>query len=141
MKTRPNQLKFSKQQKGKSFNRILSKVRLLKNLSFGYYGLQILTPIRISSIQLERVYMVVNKLIKRSGRFQLLVFPHTPLTKKPTAIRMGKGKGAVDSWIAKVAAGTVVCSILTRYSSLAVRALYKASTKIACKTRIIKRIK
>jgi large subunit ribosomal protein L16 len=91
----PATSKYKKQQKGKAFNRIKSNLDLYQ-LKFGTVGLKTTSFGRLDSKQLNSFKKSVVKIIKKRGKFILNVFPQTPITKKPLAIRMGKGKGFVD---------------------------------------------
>ena len=133
MSLTPKKQKYKKQQKGRAFNKI-GPVFTLNSLSFGSYGLKTLESGRISSKQLESLYQCLNKIIKKTGRVVLTVFPHTPISKKPIEVRMGKGKGNVDSWVAKIKAGRVICEIITNSKELAIKALHQAQLKLPIKT-------
>ena len=91
----PANSKYKKQQKGKAFNKIKSNVSLCR-LKFGTIGLRSTSFGRLDSKQLNSFKKSITKIIKKRGKFILNIFPQTPITKKPLAIRMGKGKGFVD---------------------------------------------
>lgn len=128
--------KFKKYQKGKSFNRI--KI-FRSSLKYGQIGLRLLEPFRITSKQLITLYNFLRKRMKKKGRVILTVFPQTPITKKPTEVRMGKGKGSVAFWIAKICAGTIICEISTFNISLAIKILKRTRFKLPVKTSIFLR--
>ena len=132
----PRQQKFKKQQKGKSFNRINGTILGLNNLKFGTLGLKVIEPIRLNSKQLETIYQSINKIIKKNGRVIIKYFPQTPITKKPIEVRMGKGKGNVDFWVAKIKSGSILCEIETSFKTLALKALTQAKIKLPVKTKI-----
>ncbi len=132
----PKQQKYKKQQKGKSINRI-GKSFSLNFLHFGTFILKSLELGRLSSKELEALFQTLNKFIKKTGRVLLKVFPHTPLCKKPVEVRMGKGKGNVSSWVAKIKPGTIICEVITINSSIALKALTQAKQKLSLKTKII----
>lgn len=132
----PRKQKFKKQYKGKSFNKIHS-VFELNTLQFGSYGLKSITTGRLTSKQIEAMVNSINKIIKKTGRLVLKVFPHTPVSKKPIEVRMGKGKGNVDHFIAKVKAGVLLCEIETTSKALALKALALAQIRLPLKTKII----
>ena len=136
MKLFPKKTKYKKEQKGKSFNRI-SKVQTLDHLKFGSFGLKALTPGRLTSKQLLTIYNGLNKVIKKNGRIIMRVFPHTPVTSKPIEVRMGKGKGYVNFWIAKIFSGTLLCEVEANSSALALKALKQIQIKIPLKTKIL----
>ena len=130
----PKKFKFKKQQKGKSFKKIFSTPKIynkhcieLKSLSFG----------KLSSNQLKALKQSVNKIIKKRGRIIFKVFPQTPITKKPTEVRMGKGKGSFSHWIAKIKPGTTLCFIESEFSLLAFKALNYAKIRLPIRTKIL----
>jgi len=132
----PKKSKFKKQQKGRAFNKIYKNVDY-DQLNLGSVGLKALDFGRITSKQLESTRQSINKIIKKSGRVIVNIYPDTPISKKPVEIRMGKGKGNVDHWIFKVQPGCVICEIETQFKSLALKALETAQTRFPVKTRIV----
>jgi len=132
----PKKIKYNKSQKGRSPNKI-SKVYNLNPLKFGSVGLSVLESGRISSTQLSALRQTLNKHIKKNGRIFLNIFPHTPITKKPVKVRMGKGKGNVDHYIFKVKPGTIICEIECKSLDLAKRAIMQGMTKVPLATKII----
>lgn len=131
----PRQTKYKKQQKGRNTN-IITKVSDLNKLHFGFVGLKSKSSGRLTSKQLESVRQSINKIIKKSGRLVITVFPNTPITKKPIEVRMGKGKGSVNSWVAKVKSGVTICEIEISKISLALKALRLAQFRLPIKTKI-----
>jgi large subunit ribosomal protein L16 len=136
MTLRPRQQKFKKQQKGKSFNKI-STILTLNNLPLGSLGLKTMNAGRLNAQQIQTMVKSITKIIKKTGRLILKVFPHTPISKKPIEVRMGKGKGTVDHFIAKVKAGCILCEIETTSKGLALRALQLAQIRLPLKTKIL----
>jgi large subunit ribosomal protein L16 len=133
----PIKFKHKKLQKGKSFNKIKGKA-LLKQ---GQIGLKALVACRLTSNQLITLYGILKKKMKKKGRVFLRIFPQSPVTTKPIEVRMGKGKGNVSFWAAKISPGTIICEISTPFLYLASKILYKISSKISVKTKIfIRRI-
>jgi large subunit ribosomal protein L16 len=132
----PKKQKYKKLQKGKSFNKIKPQNN---HLVYGQIGLKVLTSSRVKSKQLVAIYNNIKKKIKKRGKVILTVFPQTPVTKKPTEIRMGKGKGGVSFWASKISAGSVICEISTFYTALAINILKKIRFKISPKTKLIYR--
>lgn len=129
----PKNFKFRKQQKGKFFNKIFSgcfkqqtNCLKLKTLGFG----------RLTSNQLKSLKQTINKIIKKRGRVVFKIFPQTPITKKPTEVRMGKGKGAFSHWVAKVQPGTTICYIESEFVLLTRKALEYAKIRLPIKTKI-----
>lgn len=131
----PRKPKFQKQQKGKKFNKI-NKLLTLKFCKKGSFYLKVMESGRLSSKQLETLYNSLNKYLKKAGKIFLKVFPHTPLTEKPIEVRMGKGKGSVSYWIAKIKAGSIICEIVSSFPALAIKALVYAQHKLPLKTKI-----
>jgi len=130
----PKKQKYKKLQKGRSFNKVKPQNN---HLIYGQIGLKVLNSVRIKSKQLIAVYNNIKKKIKKKGKVVLTTFPQTPVTKKPTEIRMGKGKGSVNYWASKISAGSVICEISTFYTALAVKILKKIRFKISPKTKLI----
>lgn len=132
----PKKSKFKKQQKGKAFNRVISPI-VLNNLQTGSIGLRAIEFGRLTSKQVEAIYKIINKTIKKTGRLVLKVFPQTPISKKPIEIRMGKGKGSVDHWVCKIKSGSLICELEVNSSLTAIKALRLAQLRIPFKTKII----
>jgi large subunit ribosomal protein L16 len=132
----PKQQKFQKQQKGRSFKKINSFFNL-DSLKFGSIALISLEFGKISSKQLNAVYQSINKIIKKNGRIVMRTFAHTPVSKKPVEVRMGKGKGSVDSWVSKIKVGSIICEIESSNKSLALLALKSAQYRLSIQTKII----
>jgi|TARA_A100001035_G_scaffold14739_1_gene10165 large subunit ribosomal protein L16 len=133
----PRNFKYRKQQKGKSINRISVKSKNTKNLIFGEIGLKSIESGRLTAKQMQSVRQVINKKIKKIGRLKINVFPHTPVSKKPVEVRMGKGKGNVDHHIFKVKAGMIIYEIETKFASISIKALKLAQRRLPFKTKII----
>ena len=133
----PRNFKYRKQQKGKSINRISVKSKNTKQLIFGEIGLKSIEPGRLTAKQMQSVRQVINKKIKKLGRLKINVFPHTPISKKPVEVRMGKGKGNVDRHVFKVRPGIILYEIETTFISIASRALELAQRRLPFKTKII----
>ena len=131
----PRNTNYAKQQKGKLFNKI-NKLLDLKILKKGSFYLKTVESGRLNSKQLETLFKTLTKYIKKSGKVLLKIFPQTPLTKKPIEVRMGKGKGNISHWIAKIKAGTIICEIISIFSSIALKALLYAKHKLPLKTKI-----
>lgn len=107
MLLRPNRTKYSKSQKGR-LSRIVSCFRPLKN---GRFGLIAQESVLLTAHQIESTRQVINRYLKRKGKIWINVFPDLPLTSKPTEVRMGKGKGAVKSWVCRVKKGKVLFEV------------------------------
>ena len=100
----PKRTKFRKQMTGK--NRGLAQVG--NSVSFGEYGLKAIGRGRITARQIEAARRAMTRYVKRGGKIWIRVFPDVPVTKKPLEVRMGKGKGNVEYWIAKIQPGRVL---------------------------------
>lgn len=106
-------------------------------LSFGTYGLKATEPERITARQIEAARRAMTRHMKRQGRVWIRIFPDLPVTSKPTEVRMGKGKGSVDFWAAKVKPGRVMFEIDGVTATVAREALRLAAMKLPIKTRIV----
>ncbi len=100
----PKKTKFRKAQKG----RTRGLAHRGSNVSFGDFGLQVLEPGRLSARQIEAARMSIQRHCKRAGKLWIRVFPDVPVTKKPLEVRMGKGKGSPEEWVARVRPGRVI---------------------------------
>ena len=101
----PKKVKHRKQHRGKVKDQVASRGT---TLAFGDYGLQALEPGRISNRQIEAARIAITRYIKRGGKVWIRIFPDKPLTKKPAEVRMGKGKGSPEEWVALVKPGRVL---------------------------------
>ena len=131
----PKRTKFRKAQKGR--NRGLAHRG--SQIAFGDFGLKTLQPGWLTSRQIEASRIAVTRHMKRQGKVWIRVFPDKPVTKRPAETRMGKGKGAVDTWVAKIHPGRVLYEIDGVPEVVAYEALRLAAYKISIKTKIIKR--
>jgi large subunit ribosomal protein L16 len=131
----PKRVKRRKVQKGS--RRGLSKAG--NEISFGAYGLQALDRGWITNIQLEACRVAVNRTFKRKGKVWIRIFPDKPITKKPLEVRMGKGKGNVENWVAVVRPGRMIFEVDGVTERLAKQALRLAATKLPIKTRFVAR--
>ncbi|MDA9818407.1 50S ribosomal protein L16, partial [Flavobacteriaceae bacterium] len=105
----PKKTKYRKSQKGGK--KISGKSVQGSSLSFGSFGLKSIENARINGRQIESARKVLTRSMKRSGKLWIRVFPHTPITKKPAEVRMGKGKGSIEDYIFKIKAGRVIFEI------------------------------
>jgi large subunit ribosomal protein L16 len=133
----PRNFKYKKQQKGKSFKIILGRRPCLTALNFGSIGLKALSSGRLTAQQINAVRQCINKRIKKLGRLKVNIFPHTPISKKPIEVRMGKGKGNVDHWVFNVKPGFILYEIETTFQSIALKALQSGQIRLPIKTKII----
>lgn len=132
----PKRTKFKKQQKGKLFNKIKTRITNIYTKR-NQVVLKAITSGRIYSKQLVATRQTINKVIKKYGKLNVCVFADTPITKKPTEIRMGKGKGAVDSWVCKVKSGSILFKIDASLKILAIKAFKLIQNKLPIRTKII----
>ena len=131
----PARTKFRKAHKG----RIHGNASRCDKLNFGAYGLKALQPERITSNQIEAARVALTRHMKRTGKVWTRVFPNIPVSKKPTEVRMGKGKGAPEFWVCRVKPGRILFEVDGVNEIIAREALYKASAKLPIKTKFIKR--
>ena len=132
----PSRTKYRKQFKG----RIHGLATSGNQLAFGQYGLKALEPDRVTARQIEAARRAMTNHMKRAGRVWVNVFPDVPISKKPTEVRMGKGKGAVDYWAARVKPGRIMFEIDGVNEEIAREALRLGAAKLSVKTRFMKRI-
>jgi large subunit ribosomal protein L16 len=131
----PAKTKYRKSQKGGK--KILGVSSVGCSLKFGSFGLKALEPSKLNSKQIESARKVITRYMKRAGKLWIMVFPHTPITKKPAEVRMGSGKGNVEYYVAKIKPGRVVFEIDGIDRESAENALLKASSKLPFKSKII----
>ena len=131
----PKRTKFRKQFKGK----IRGEAKGGSDLNFGTYGLKAIQPERITARQIEAARRAMTRHMKRQGRVWIRIFPDVPVTSKPVEVRMGKGKGSVDYWAARVKPGRVMFELDGVTDAIAREALRLAAMKLPIKTRIVQR--
>ena len=132
----PKRTRFRKQFKG----RIHGKATSAAELTFGSYGLRALEPERVTARQIEAARRAITREMKRSGRVWIRVFPDVPVSKKPTEVRMGKGKGTPEFWAARVKPGRIMFEIDGVPETLAREALRLGAAKLPVRTRFVQRI-
>jgi len=132
----PKRTKFRKQFKG----RIRGNAKGGTELNFGAFGLKALEPERVTARQIEAARRAITRHMKRAGRVWIRIFPDVPVTAKPTEVRMGKGKGSVEYWAARVAPGRVMFELDGVSEDIAREALRLGAAKLPVKTRFIQRI-
>ena len=108
-------------------------------MNFGTFGLKATEPERVTARQIEAARRAITRHMKRQGRVWIRIFPDVPVTSKPTEVRMGKGKGSVDYWAAKVKPGRVMFEIDGVVESVAREALRLGAMKLPVTTRVIVR--
>jgi large subunit ribosomal protein L16 len=131
----PKKTKYRKQQKG----RIRGKAQAATQLNFGDFGLQALEGGRISNRQIEAARIAMTRFIKRTGRIWIRIYPDKPFTKKPAETRMGKGKGAVEGWVAAVKMGRILYEMEGVSEDSAREAFRLAAHKLPIATRFVAR--
>ena len=131
----PKRTKFRKQQRGS-----LAGVAQSNNkVDFGDFGLQATTRGLIRNNQIEAARVAINRHLNRKGQVWIRIFPDFPVTRKPLEVRMGKGKGNVDHWSAKVRPGRVLFEVKGCSENMAREALCRAAAKLSVRTKFITR--
>ncbi len=131
----PKRTKYRKQQKG----RVRGKATRGNKVTDGEFGLQAMEIGLITSNQIEAARVAMTRYIKRGGKVWIKIFPDKPMTSKPIGTRMGKGKGAVEYWVAAVKPGRVMFEIAGVPEELAKEALRLAGNKLSVKCKFVKR--
>jgi large subunit ribosomal protein L16 len=131
----PKKVKYRKSQKG----RMKGAAYRGCNLNFGEFGLQAVDCGRISSKQIEAARIAMTRHVKRGGKIWIRLFPDKPYTKKPAEVRMGKGKGAPEGWVAVIKPGRVLYEMTGVSREMAKEALRLAAHKLPIKTRFVER--
>lgn len=132
----PKRTKFRKQQKGSCSG--LSKGANF--VHFGDFGMQVLERGWITDKQIEAMRVSINRYFQRKGKVWIRIFPDKAVTKKPLEVRMGKGKGAVDHYVAVVRPGRILFEVSNVPRDEAQNALRRAAAKIGLKTRFVDRV-
>jgi len=132
----PKRTKFRKAFKG----RIHGNAKGGTLLNFGSFGLKALEPERVTARQIEAARRAITRQMKRAGRVWIRIFPDVPVSKKPTEVRMGKGKGAPEFWAARVAPGRIMFEVDGVAEETAREALRLGAAKLPIRTRIVARI-
>ena len=132
----PKRIKFRKQHKG----RIHGLAKGGSTLSFGSYGLKALTPERVTARQIEAARRAITREMRRAGRLWIRIFPDVPVTDKPAEVRMGKGKGAVEFWVARVKPGRIMFEAEGVDEDTARRAFALGAAKLPVKSKFVKRL-
>jgi large subunit ribosomal protein L16 len=131
----PKRTKFRKQFKGKNRGVAMAGNRV----SFGEYGLKATERGRVTARQIEAARRAMTRHIKRGGKIWIRIFPDVPISSKPLEVRMGKGKGNVDHWVAKIQPGTVLYEMEGVNEELAREAFRLAANKLPIKTTFVQR--
>lgn len=131
----PKRVKYRKKQKG----RVKGIAQRGHRIAFGSFGIKALEPGWITSRQIEAARIAMTRAMKREGQVWIRIFPDKPVTKKPAEVRMGKGKGAPEYWVAVVRPGTILFEAGGVNIELAQEALRLAQQKLPIKTKFVVR--
>ena len=131
----PKRTKHRKMQKG----RMRGKATRGNRVTDGEYGIQAVTAALVTSNQIEAARIAMTRYIKRGGKVWIKIFPDKPISKKPAETRMGKGKGAVEYWVAPVKPGRVLFELADVTEDIAREALRLAAHKLPVKTKFVTR--
>ena len=129
----PKNTKYRKQHKG----RIHGSAKGNYELTFGYYGLKSLDAERVTARQIEASRRAITRFLKRAGRLWIRVFPDVPVTAKPAEVRMGKGKGSPEYWVAVVKPGTILFEVEGVPAEVAKEAMRLAAQKLPIITKFV----
>jgi large subunit ribosomal protein L16 len=132
----PKKTKFRKAFKG----RMNGNAKGGTSLNFGSFGLKALEPERVTARQIEAARRAITRQMKRAGRVWIRVFPDLPVSKKPTEVRMGKGKGSPEFWAARVKPGKIMFEIDGVGEETAREALRLGAAKLPIRTRVVTRL-
>ena len=131
----PKNVKFRKRMRG----RMKGKPTRGVTLSFGDFGLQSTESGYVNARQIEAARIALTRHAKRAGKSWIRIFPDKPITKKPAEVRMGKGKGDTDAWVAVVRPGKIIYEMEGVSREVAQEALQLAASKLSVKTRFVER--
>ncbi len=129
----PKRTKYRKMQKG----RVKGLAGRGHRLAFGSFGIKTLEPGWLTARQIEAARIAMTRAMKREGQVWIRIFPDKPITKKPAEVRMGKGKGAPEYWVAPVRPGTVLFESAGSDIEIAKEALRLAAQKLPIKTKFV----
>lgn len=129
----PKKTKYRKQMKGRNRGKSFRGAKL----AFGDIGIKALEHGRIDSRQIESARVAMTRHVKRAGKVWIRVFPDRPLTAKPLATRMGKGKGSVEKWVMNIKPGRIIYEMIGVDEATARDALALAQSKLPFKTKIV----
>ena len=132
----PKRTKFRKAHKG----RIHGNTKGGTELNFGSFGLKAMQPERVTARQIEAARRAITRHMKRAGRVWIRIFPDIPVSKKPTEVRMGSGKGSPEFWACRVKPGRIMFEIDGVADAIAREALRLGAAKLPVKTRVVTRI-
>jgi len=133
----PKKIRWRKHHK--ELQRIRGKSPRGASLNFGQYGLKAMEPGRITARQIEAARITINRHVKRQGRVWIRIFPDLPVSKKPAEVRMGKGKGSPEYWVAAIRAGRIMYEMDGVDEEVAREALALAAAKLPIRTKVVVR--
>ena len=131
----PKRTKFRKAHKGQ----IHGNAKGGTQLNFGAYGLKAVTPERVTARQIEAARRAITRHLRRAGRVWIRVFPDVPVSSKPAEVRMGKGKGNVEYWVAQIQPGRMLYEMEGVSEDVAREAFRLAAAKLPISTRVVTR--
>lgn len=129
----PKRIKYRKRQKG----RVKGVAGRGHRVQFGDFGLKSLEPSWITSRQIEAARIALNRYMKREGKVWIRIFPDKPITKKPAEVRMGKGKGSPEYWVAVIKPGTIIFEVDGVGEQVAKEAMRLAAQKLPVVTKFV----
>ena len=132
----PTRTKYRKAHKG----RIHGTASRCNSMNYGSFGLKALQPDRVISKQIEAARVALTRHMKRQGRVWTRVFPNIPVSKKPTEVRMGKGKGSPEYWACRVKPGKILFEVDGVSQAIATEAFGRASSKLPIKTKVVEQL-
>ena len=132
----PKKTKFRRAHKG----RIRGNTKGGSALNFGQFGLKALEPNRVNAREIEAARRAITREMKRQGRVWIRIFPDVPVSQKPVEVRMGKGKGAVEYWAARVAPGRIMFEVDGVSEAVARESLRLGAAKLSVRTKIVARM-
>ena len=131
----PKRTKYRKQQKGRN----PGLAGRGHTVAFGSFGLKAIQPGRLTNRQIEAARIAMTRFMKREGKVWIRIFPDKPITSKPAEVRMGKGKGALDHWVAQIKPGRIMFELDGVPREVAVEALRLAAQKLPILTKTVTR--
>ena len=131
----PKRIKYRKRQKG----RVKGLAGRGHRVEFGDFGLKSLEPHWITSRQIEAARIALNRYMKREGKVWIRIFPDKPVTKEPAEVRMGKGKGSPEYWVAVIKPGTIIFEVDGVSEKIAKEAMRLAAQKLPVTTKFVVR--
>ena len=137
MLLRPKRTLYRKLKKSYLTNQLVETKN--NTLKFGRYGIKVLEATRMTARQIESIRQCVNRNLKRKGKLWITIFPHIPVTQKPTENRMGKGKGAIAFWTSQVEAGQILFELTTNSPDIALQASKTISRMASIPVCLIKK--